>query len=371
MRKGRKVPGMAEDEDNGDTEEKDISDTTAPSIGPDTTIEREAPETRLARHEQSDVDAMGLDKRRQVIGGSYGPSFARQATLYGGVLAIVAAIMIGFILLAGKLDQPPETNEPRRPGRRPTRRRRRPHRCSSARSPAVSIAACQPSGSPGSASTSSTGIRHRSDASRAIRAPSAGAGHRAPRRLEDEPPHGRVHQLLEQGLQPGAVDRRELLVVPEASPAASRRSPRPRSGRRPCRRSAGRRAPSIPASRISAKFASSRVVPRTCHPAGQRGAKPPPRQPQPTIRALATRRLVLGEIDLLGGGQLRMCPGTDLLVLGDHPIEVVVGHLDAPATPAPLVLRVHHLLHVVHLQLRLVSYERVGFQSTRSAPLPG
>ena len=106
---------MAEEEDNGDTEEKDISDTTAPSIGPNTTIEREDPETRLARHEQSDVDAMGLDKRREVVGASYGPSFARQATLYGAVLAVLAVIVIGFILLAGELDKAPETNEDQAP----------------------------------------------------------------------------------------------------------------------------------------------------------------------------------------------------------------------------------------------------------------
>ena len=34
-------------------------------------------EERLARHEQSDVDAMGLDKRRQVVGGQYGASVAQ------------------------------------------------------------------------------------------------------------------------------------------------------------------------------------------------------------------------------------------------------------------------------------------------------
>ncbi len=100
---------------DGSSDEKDVSDITAPSIGPETTIEREPPKERLAKHEQSDVDAMGRDKRRQVIGGSYAPSFARQATTYGGVLAIVAAIIIGFIILAGKLDQPPEEIEPRAP----------------------------------------------------------------------------------------------------------------------------------------------------------------------------------------------------------------------------------------------------------------
>ena len=109
----------ADDKSNADGEssggEEDISSVTAPSVGPNTTFEREDPEERLARHEQSDTDAIGLDKRREVIGGSYGPSVGKQAVLYGSVLAITALLVIGFILLAGKLDQPPDTVEDRAP----------------------------------------------------------------------------------------------------------------------------------------------------------------------------------------------------------------------------------------------------------------
>ncbi len=90
---------------------QDISDTTAPSIGPDTVIEKEDPEERLARHEQSDVDAMGLDKRREVIGGRYSPSKGRQAAMYGIFIAVVAALAIGFVLAVNAFDQPPETYE--------------------------------------------------------------------------------------------------------------------------------------------------------------------------------------------------------------------------------------------------------------------
>jgi hypothetical protein len=97
-----------EDADEG-KEEVDISGTSAPSIGPHTTIEYEPPETRMARSEASDVDAMGKDKRRQVIGQSYGPSVARQATVYGVFLAVVAALVIGFLLLVKELDKAPET----------------------------------------------------------------------------------------------------------------------------------------------------------------------------------------------------------------------------------------------------------------------
>jgi hypothetical protein len=95
---------MAEDEKRVE----DISDTTAPSIGPDTVIEREPVEERLARHDQSDVDAMGQDKRREVVGKSYGPSKARQLTLYLIFVVVVVAIGFGVKLLVDKYDQPPK-----------------------------------------------------------------------------------------------------------------------------------------------------------------------------------------------------------------------------------------------------------------------
>lgn len=87
---------------------EDISDTTAPSIGPDTVIEKEDPEERLARHDQSDVDAMGLDKRREVVGGQYSPSVGRRFVTYGIFVAVVAAIVGGLLLAVEEFDQPPE-----------------------------------------------------------------------------------------------------------------------------------------------------------------------------------------------------------------------------------------------------------------------
>jgi len=104
--------GSPDDSDEDSSEasggEEDISDVTAPSVGPHTKFEKDDPEERLARHEQSSVDAMGLDKRREVIGGSYSPSLARQLTMYGIFIAVVAGIVVGFLILANNLDQPPE-----------------------------------------------------------------------------------------------------------------------------------------------------------------------------------------------------------------------------------------------------------------------
>lgn len=95
------------DDEGRDGETEDLSGTTAPSIGPNTTFEKDDREERLARHEQSDVDAMGLDKRREVIGGSYSPSVGRQVTIYAIFIVTVAAGAVGLKLLADDLDKPP------------------------------------------------------------------------------------------------------------------------------------------------------------------------------------------------------------------------------------------------------------------------
>ncbi len=74
----------------------------------------QTPEQEVVEEPQSggpsDVDAMGLDKRRAVIGGSYGPSKARVVGTFTAALSVIAIIAIGFFLLAKELDQPPETN---------------------------------------------------------------------------------------------------------------------------------------------------------------------------------------------------------------------------------------------------------------------
>jgi Rho termination factor, N-terminal domain len=95
------------------------SEITAPSIGPHTVIEHEPPEERLAKHEPSDVDAMGLDKRRGVTGKRYGASFAKQATVYGLALAVIAAILIGGKIAIDELDQGPKVVEDEAPWSQP------------------------------------------------------------------------------------------------------------------------------------------------------------------------------------------------------------------------------------------------------------
>jgi hypothetical protein len=98
---------MAEGEAKRETETVDISDTPAPSIGPHTTFDKRPASERLAGSEQSDLDAMGLEKRRQVVGGHYSASLTRQIVTYAIVVAVIIGAGIGLKALADHLDQPP------------------------------------------------------------------------------------------------------------------------------------------------------------------------------------------------------------------------------------------------------------------------
>ena len=91
--------------------EGDAEGITAPSIGPNTTIEHVPPDERLDMDKISDVDAMGLDKRRQVAGKRYGASPTKQLAVYGGALAVIAALVLGGIILTNELDKAPPEGE--------------------------------------------------------------------------------------------------------------------------------------------------------------------------------------------------------------------------------------------------------------------
>jgi len=94
---------------SGSSEQIDAGGITAPSIGPNTVIERKPPDERLDEDKISDVDAMGLDKRRQVQGKRYGASPAKQLAVYGGFLVLLAGLVVGGKLLTDELDTAPET----------------------------------------------------------------------------------------------------------------------------------------------------------------------------------------------------------------------------------------------------------------------
>lgn len=52
----------------------------------------------------SDKDAMGLDKRRQVVGGQYGASRRKQLTIYGIFLVVAVGLAIAFLTVVSNID---------------------------------------------------------------------------------------------------------------------------------------------------------------------------------------------------------------------------------------------------------------------------
>ncbi len=53
------------------------------------------------------LDAMGQDKRRQVVGHSYGPSRRSQVMFFVAVAAVLVVILGGWLILVGLFDKPP------------------------------------------------------------------------------------------------------------------------------------------------------------------------------------------------------------------------------------------------------------------------
>jgi hypothetical protein len=58
----------------------------------------------------SDIDAMGEDKRRQVVGHSYGPSTKSQLIFFVAVAALLVIVIGGYALAIAAFDQPPDSN---------------------------------------------------------------------------------------------------------------------------------------------------------------------------------------------------------------------------------------------------------------------
>lgn len=52
----------------------------------------------------SDLDAMGQDKRRTVVGGQYGATVRKQLTVYGIFLAVLALLIIGGLTVVSSID---------------------------------------------------------------------------------------------------------------------------------------------------------------------------------------------------------------------------------------------------------------------------
>jgi hypothetical protein len=72
-------------------------------------------EDRPEQQQPSEVDAMGKDKRRQVVGQSYGPSRASQLFYYGLFLAFVVVVYFGAKVAISELDKAPAKDKDQAP----------------------------------------------------------------------------------------------------------------------------------------------------------------------------------------------------------------------------------------------------------------
>jgi hypothetical protein len=86
--------------------------------------EVEGPER--ATDESSGVDAMGQDKRRQVVGHTYAPTRTRIAVRFVIFLAVMALLLVGAKIAVDRLDQPPDTVSTEAPWAQPDAEQRPP-----------------------------------------------------------------------------------------------------------------------------------------------------------------------------------------------------------------------------------------------------
>jgi hypothetical protein len=81
---------------------------TAPSSPDIRKLHLMEPSEEAKAHVPSEVDAMGKDKRRAVVGHSYGPSRRSQILFFVAVGAIIAILVGGYSAAISAFDQPPD-----------------------------------------------------------------------------------------------------------------------------------------------------------------------------------------------------------------------------------------------------------------------
>jgi hypothetical protein len=82
---------------------------TAPSAADIEKLEKFEASDEAKAHEQSDVDAMGQDKRRAVVGHSYGPTKRSQIIFFVIVAAVALLLIGGSIAAVNAFDQPEDS----------------------------------------------------------------------------------------------------------------------------------------------------------------------------------------------------------------------------------------------------------------------
>ncbi|HEU4980736.1 MAG TPA: hypothetical protein VFT14_05925 [Solirubrobacterales bacterium] len=88
---------------------------TAPGSADLSELEPIEPSEEAKVHQPSTVDAMGQDKRRQVVGHSYGPSRRSQIMFFVAVAAVIFLVIGGSLALVSAFDQAPDEYPDRAP----------------------------------------------------------------------------------------------------------------------------------------------------------------------------------------------------------------------------------------------------------------
>lgn len=103
-------PGKSSGEDGQKEERGEPVLGTAPSAPDIRKLKKFEGSEEAKAHEPSHTDAMGHDKRRQVVGHSYGPSRRSQILFFVAVGVILVVIIGGWTLAVAAFDQPPDSN---------------------------------------------------------------------------------------------------------------------------------------------------------------------------------------------------------------------------------------------------------------------
>ena len=104
-----------EDEDSS-SEASDVKEEDEASTDPESaTDEDEKPDATAASADdekdpseyggtRSEVDAMGNDKRREVVGQQYGATVRKRLLVYGGVVGVIVVVVIAFLTVVKGYD---------------------------------------------------------------------------------------------------------------------------------------------------------------------------------------------------------------------------------------------------------------------------
>jgi hypothetical protein len=103
---GMVSPGM-EERQRSEQEDDRATKGTAPSAANIEDLEKFEPSEEAKRTEPSEVDAMGQDKRRQIVGQTYGPTARRQVLFFVAVAAVLVVVVGGWLALVSVFDKPP------------------------------------------------------------------------------------------------------------------------------------------------------------------------------------------------------------------------------------------------------------------------